>query len=329
MAMKTLFFKEHEGIVHNSIAPMSSSVPWWSTVVGSQSVHGETCRQSKTTSMGKPTVGEEVTVPSKLDGRSRELELERDSTTPFTIFPGDCKTSYPGKKPPQASIFVQPAVPECITHFELGFGHPVICAKYPHLDQYYGVLPTYGSQGLGRIMLPMNMATSDEPIFVNAKQYHGIMRRRKSRAKAVMENKAIKTRKPYMHYSRHLHAMRRPRGCGGRFLNTKSPNDAKGGTEKKESDTRVPQPTGSQSSEVLESDIRAFNLSKETHSSGSNHSGFEVTSTLYSRGELDRFPINHLAPSARLFSGMMDVGHGTVMSNKWVAAADNCCNLKV
>ncbi|KAI7754603.1 hypothetical protein M8C21_018192, partial [Ambrosia artemisiifolia] len=75
---------------------------------------------------------------------------------------------------------------------------------------------------LGRVMLPLNLSTDDGPIFVNAK-------RRQSRAKAEMTKKATKSRKPYLHLSRHLHAKCRPRGCEGRFLNTKEMDKGKTG----------------------------------------------------------------------------------------------------
>ncbi|CAA7026814.1 unnamed protein product [Microthlaspi erraticum] len=114
--------------------------------------------------------------------------------------------------------------------FEFGFAQPTIYTKHPHGEQYYGVVSSYGSQmPSSRVMMPLKMETEEDvTIYVNSKQYHGIIRRRQSRAKAVLKNKLSKCRKqPYMHHSRHLHAMRRPRGSGGRFLNTKKADPGK------------------------------------------------------------------------------------------------------
>lgn len=317
MATQTFYFKEHEGL-----GQLSSVLPWLGAF-GSQQVYGESYGQSKPFNMELPNSGHQFTA-TKQHERGIEQGLDKGNTNQFTNFPGDAQKS-------QAAISLQSSQPKYRGHFELGFSQPMFCAKYPYMDQCYGLFSSYGPQVSGRIMLPLSLTTDEGPIYVNAKQYHGIIRRRQSRAKAFMENKAARLRKPYMHESRHLHAMRRPRGCGGRFLNTKTSNNGKSGNEMKQvGDVQLFRHSGSQSSEVLQSESGTLNSSKETNGSSSNISGSEVTSMYSTRVDLDRFSINYLDSTVHSLSQhIIDRARGMVMPMKLIAAVDNCCNIKV
>ncbi|GMI97826.1 hypothetical protein HRI_003451900 [Hibiscus trionum] len=112
------------------------------------------------------------------------------------------------------------------------YNHSMAPAQYPYADAYFGGLFTpYGQPAFiqaqmgggsapARIPLPLDLA-EDGPVYVNAKQYNGILRRRQHRAKLEAQNKLVKSRKPYLHESRHRHALNRVRGSGGRFLSKK------------------------------------------------------------------------------------------------------------
>ncbi|KAL3825351.1 hypothetical protein ACJIZ3_021380 [Penstemon smallii] len=114
---------------------------------------------------------------------------------------------------------------------------PIVPFQYVYADPYLSDIYTaYGAHAMiqsqlrcgaasNRVQLPAYQP-EDSPIYVNAKQYNAILRRRKARAKLEAQNKLLKSRKPYMHESRHKHAVNRVRGSGGRFLSKKEPQDS-------------------------------------------------------------------------------------------------------
>ncbi|XP_024986952.1 nuclear transcription factor Y subunit A-10 [Cynara cardunculus var. scolymus] len=322
--MNSVYYKEHyDGIASNPVGSLSSgSGPWWSGLV-TRPTYEESMVRMKPSSM--EDIGEQL-MPI-----ISPKPMAKGNMTHFNIFSGECKSSSNGQKPVQiqAAFSMQYAPQEYGGHLELGFGPPpVICGKNPYGGQYYGVLSGFGPQSTGRVMLPLNLSSDDGPIYVNAKQYHGIIRRRRSRAKAEMAKKVSKSRKPFLHLSRHLHAKRRPRGCGGRFLNTKEMDKGKSGNP----DSKTEHPTGSQRSEVLQCDLGNSTSPHETNAGRSHISGSEVTS-MFSMGDLNHFPIGNL--SVVSLSDMMMSGNGIHafgMHNKWAAATTgggNCCNLAV
>ncbi|KAI9206422.1 CCAAT-binding transcription factor (CBF-B/NF-YA) subunit B-domain-containing protein [Polychytrium aggregatum] len=97
----------------------------------------------------------------------------------------------------------------------------------PEYSSLYGARPPHFNPLPSPVAPPPSIqpdasGAGEEPLYVNAKQYHRILKRREARAKLEAANKPFKKEKQgYIHESRHKHAMRRKRGPGGRFLSQK------------------------------------------------------------------------------------------------------------
>lgn len=91
-------------------------------------------------------------------------------------------------------ILVINSIFTCLRIYFVCMDGKIVLAQFLTCFQNNQLQPQMVGIAPARVPLPLDLA-EDGPIYVNAKQYHGILRRRQIRAKLEAQNKLVKTRR--------------------------------------------------------------------------------------------------------------------------------------
>lgn len=155
--------------------------------------------------------------------------------------------------------------------------------------QYQGYLTPTSFPAYPRIFVPPEYP-DEEPIYVNAKQYNRILKRRQSRAKWMGDHGVAGGANGYRYSSRHMHAKKRPRDPAGRFIKGAiPPGTTEGGDQEQQQEQQEhPEP---ESGTVSNHETSAMGDTTSSHPNINDDAGSDLSDGLSdSQSEMSACP---------------------------------------
>ncbi|KAJ6905336.1 nuclear transcription factor Y subunit A-7-like isoform X2 [Populus alba x Populus x berolinensis] len=197
--------KEDRRLDHSGPSPFQTNIysqPWWRDVGNSPSLGDTASKLSSVENLNGSLAN--AAIQSQVNtGLQKGAMVNKDMQTDVTSQSDESNgQEHHLKHIPSPTTVTMGGHLEPNSQMEL-VGHSIVLTSHPYTDpQYGGMFASYGAQamvpqlyGMPHARMPLPLEMEEEPVYVNAKQFHGIMRRRQARAKAELEKKAVKVRK--------------------------------------------------------------------------------------------------------------------------------------